>query len=52
MEKQFESDKDRAEKIVQMQHLVDEALAGGISDQSLDDIRSEARQRARVSPTV
>ncbi|WP_100269197.1 type II toxin-antitoxin system ParD family antitoxin [Epibacterium ulvae] len=41
-------DQDRTEKIAAMQILIDEAMASGNSDKSLDDIRKIARQRAGV----
>ena len=42
-------DQDRAAKIANMQRLVDEALASGLSDKTLDEIFDEARERAGVS---
>ena len=42
-------DQDRAAKIANMQRLVDEALASGVTDSTLEDIRIEARKRAGVS---
>lgn len=36
----------RAEKIANMQRLVDEAYASGFSDRSLDEIFAEARKEA------
>ena len=41
-------DQERAAKIAQMQRLVDEARASGISKRSLAEIRDEARQQAGV----
>lgn len=37
-----ESEKERAEKIANMQRLVDEGLASGISDETMEDIRARA----------
>ena len=45
-------DLDRAEKIANMQKLVDEARAGGISDKSLEDIWKIAKQRAEAPPKL
>ena len=41
-------DQERADKIANMQRLIDEAEAGGVSDRSLDEILAEARQQARA----
>ena len=38
-------DQIRAEKIANMQRLIDEGRASGISDRSMADIKSEARAR-------
>ncbi|MFN3353774.1 MAG: type II toxin-antitoxin system ParD family antitoxin [Brevundimonas sp.] len=38
-------DQVRAEKIAQMQRLIDEGRASGISDRSLADIKAEALSR-------
>ena len=40
-------DQERARKIAAMQERVDEGLASGISDQSMDDIATEASRRLR-----
>ena len=40
-------DQDRLEKITQMQTLVDEALASGSGDRSMEDLLRVARQRAQ-----
>jgi len=42
-------DQDRASKIAELQNLVTEALASGISDRSMTEIREEARLRAGLS---
>lgn len=42
-------DQDRASKIANMQKLVDEAMASGLSDSTMADIWTEARRRAGVS---
>lgn len=39
-------DQDRASKIAAMQKLVDEALAGGVSEKRLDDIWAAAKVKA------
>lgn len=44
-------DQDRAQKIANMQRLVDEAIVSGFSDKSVDDIFDEAKRRAGVAPT-
>lgn len=41
-------DQERAEKIAQMQRLIDEGIEGGVSDKSMKEIRAEARRRAGV----
>lgn len=41
-------DQERAEKIAHMQSLVTEALESGVSDQSMDDIRRQARKHAGI----
>lgn len=41
-------DQIRAEKIANMQRLVDEAYASGISDRSFDEIIAEARAQAEA----
>jgi antitoxin ParD1/3/4 len=38
-------DQERAEKIAAMQALIDEAIASGISDRSMDDIVEDAKRR-------
>lgn len=40
-------DQDRASKISAMQKLVDEAFESGVSDKSLDDIWTAAREQAQ-----
>lgn len=40
-------DQERRDKIANMQRLVDEGLASGISDRSMDDILADARSRAQ-----
>jgi antitoxin ParD1/3/4 len=39
-------DQERAEKIAAMQALIDEAIASGISDRSMDDILADAEAEA------
>jgi len=39
-------DQERAARIEAMQHLVDEALASGPGERSMDEIRAEGRRRA------
>lgn len=39
-------DQDRADKIANMQRLIDEGLASGISEHSMDEIRAIARRKA------
>ena len=41
-------DQDRADKIAAMQKLIDEGLASGVSDQTMDQILEEARRQARA----
>jgi antitoxin ParD1/3/4 len=41
-------DQDRADKIAAMQKLIDEGLASGVSDQTVDQILEEARRQARA----
>lgn len=41
-------DQERAEKVAQMQRLIDEGIESGVSDKSMKDIRAEARRRAGV----
>lgn len=38
-------DQERAEKIANMQKLVDEARAGGLSNRTMDEILAEARRK-------
>jgi antitoxin ParD1/3/4 len=38
----------KAEKIANMQRLVDEGLASGVSDRTMDEIMTDARRRAEV----
>ncbi|WEK01261.1 MAG: type II toxin-antitoxin system ParD family antitoxin [Candidatus Sphingomonas phytovorans] len=42
-------EQERADKIANMQALVDEGLASGISDESMQDIRARARRQAGLS---
>lgn len=42
-------EQERADKIASMQALVDEGLASGISDESMQDIRARARRQAGLS---
>jgi antitoxin ParD1/3/4 len=39
-------DQEQAQKIAAMQHLVDQALAGGVSPNTMKDILAAARRRA------
>ena len=39
-------DQDRAEAIAELQALIDEGIASGVSDQSFDEIIAEARSQA------
>lgn len=41
-------DQERADKIVAMQRLIDEAEESGISPRSLDEIIASAREQARA----
>lgn len=41
-------DQERAEKIAQMQRLIDEGIESGVSDKSMKYIRAVARRRAGV----
>lgn len=41
-------DQERAEKVAAMQRLVEEGRASGVSEQSLDEILTEARRQARA----
>lgn len=43
-------DQERASKIVAMQRLVDEARESGVSELSMSDVLSVARQRAGLKP--
>jgi antitoxin ParD1/3/4 len=43
-------DQERAGKIAQMQRLVDEARASGVSDLAMDDIRTMALRQAGLMP--
>ncbi|QDX24799.1 type II toxin-antitoxin system ParD family antitoxin [Sphingomonas suaedae] len=42
-------DQERSDKIAQMQRLVDEARASGVSDLSMDDIRAMALKQAGLN---
>ena len=42
-------DQERSDKIANMQRLVDEGLASGISTNSMDDILAEAKSRHEAS---
>ena len=42
-------DQDRAAKIARLQTLINEGLASGISDRSMEEILEEARAQAGVS---
>ena len=42
------SDKERDEKIAKMQRLVDEGRAGGIRNESMEDIRTRELRRYRM----
>lgn len=42
-------DRERQEKIAHMQTMVDEALSGGISDETIDDIWARAIKQAKRS---
>jgi antitoxin ParD1/3/4 len=41
-------DQERKDKIAHMQHLVDEARAGGTSDDTMGDIRARVLYRAGI----
>jgi antitoxin ParD1/3/4 len=41
-------DQERQERIAQMQHLVDEARSGGVSDETMVDIRARLLKQAGV----
>lgn len=43
-------DQERSEKLVQLQQLVDEGIASGVSLRSMEEILAEARRRAAASP--
>lgn len=45
-------DQDKAEKIANMQRLIDEAMTSGISSATLEDVWNEAKKRAGVSPNA
>jgi antitoxin ParD1/3/4 len=45
-------DQERAAKIAQMQQLIDEGIASGISDLTMDDIRTIARDRAKAAASA
>lgn len=40
-------DQDRQARITEFQRLVDEGIASGVSDRSIDDVLAEARRRAK-----
>lgn len=40
-------DQERADKIANMQKLIDEGIVSGVSDQTMDEILEEARRQAR-----
>ena len=42
-------EQERRDKIANMQRLVEEGLASGISDETMEDIRARARLRAGLS---
>jgi antitoxin ParD1/3/4 len=42
-------EQERSDKIANMQALVDEGLASGISDETTQDIRARARRQAGLS---
>ncbi|MEM1132934.1 MAG: type II toxin-antitoxin system ParD family antitoxin [Pseudomonadota bacterium] len=44
-------DQERAQKIAAMQKLVDEGLASGISERSMDEILADAKARFSASNT-
>ncbi|MGM0583339.1 MAG: type II toxin-antitoxin system ParD family antitoxin [Pseudomonadota bacterium] len=41
-------DQDRATRISEMQRSVDEGLASGVGDRSMDELRQEAREGAKA----
>lgn len=41
-------DQERSDKIAAMQRLIDEGIASGISEDSVDEILAEARRQARA----
>ncbi len=41
-------DQERAEKMRQLQRLIDEGLASGVSDAGIEEIMTRARQAARA----
>jgi antitoxin ParD1/3/4 len=41
-------DQERADKITAMQRLIDEGLASGVTEDTMDDILAEARRQARA----
>ena len=43
-------DQERAGKLAELQGLIDEGLASGVSNRSMDEILHEARLRAGVRP--
>lgn len=43
-------DQERAGKLAELQGLIDEGLASGVSNRSMDEILQEARLRAGVRP--
>jgi antitoxin ParD1/3/4 len=43
-------DQERHEKIANMQRLVDEARASGISDETMESIRARVLQKAGIEP--
>lgn len=42
-------DQDRMAKIAELQGLIDEGLASGISTRSMSDVLAEAREKARAA---
>jgi len=43
-------EQERGDKIANMQALVEEGLASGLSDETMQDIRVRARQQAGLNP--
>lgn len=43
-------DQERADKLAELQRLIDEGLASGVSSRSMDEVLQEARTRAGVTP--